>query len=262
MKLLWALAPTGFFPQILPFEPRFCESQAFYGPDFAQIYKYLRTAAAISRVAGRSRVVGEVGFARATTEFWNSGFCKQTMMNKITLRQQSGFSLVEIFITLVIFSIIAALALPSYQGLVGNSKIVSTTNEFVTSIHLARSEAIKRDARVGLCPSVDPLAASPVCSATNSWASGWIVFVDDDEDGTRDAPGEELLLRAEPRTGGFSFAPPAVFQNRVYFESDGTSIDSSGNPVSGDIVIQYGADETRNVSISATGRVQTVTPTS
>lgn len=182
-------------------------------------------------------------------------------MNRTTPQHQVGFSLVEIFITLIIVSIIAALALPSYQGLVGNSKMVSTTNEFVSSIHLARSESIKRDARVGLCPSADPLAAAPVCSTSTPWTSGWIVFVDDDEDATRDVPGEEILVRAEARTGGFTFTPPLVYQNRIYFESDGTSIDSAGIPVSGDIVIQYGAEEQRNVSISATGRVQTVIPT-
>jgi len=182
------------------------------------------------------------------------------MIRSDARNHQPGFTMVEILITLIIAGVLLSLALPSFQSLIGDNQIVSTTNEFVSSVHVARSEAIKRDARVGMCPSSDPLAANPVCSTTAAWTSGWIVFVDDDEDGLRDSPGEELLQRMDQRSGGFVITPPTVFQNRVYFESDGTSIDAAGIPVSGQVTISYGADEQRNVNISATGRVQTVNP--
>ncbi|MBX2881156.1 MAG: GspH/FimT family pseudopilin [Granulosicoccus sp.] len=179
---------------------------------------------------------------------------------------EAGFTMVEIFITLAIAAILLALAVPSFTGLVGDNKIVSATNEFVASVHMTRSEAIKRGQRTGMCPSADPQAAAPVCSATASWTSGWIIFVDDDEDGVRDAPGEELILSAEPLSAGFTFTPQPVaspkFKERIYFDTEGTTITSAGNPVSGQIVIQYGDAETRMINISATGRIKTEEPVS
>lgn len=175
---------------------------------------------------------------------------------------EAGFTMVEIFITLAIAAILLSLAIPSFTGLVGDSKIVSTTNEFVASVRTTRSEAIKRGVRTGMCPSADPQAAAPVCSATASWTAGWIVFVDDDEDGVRDVPGEELILSTQSLSSGFTFTPPTLFEDLIYFDTDGTTITAGGIPVSGQIVIQYGDNETRQIGISATGRIKSEEPVS
>lgn len=174
-------------------------------------------------------------------------------------RPQYGFSLLELMITLAISAILLGLAMPSLQSFLGDSEMTTTSNEFVYSLQTARSEAIKRAGPVGVCPSTDPLADEPACSGTD-YARGWIVFVDTDGNGTRNA-ADEVVLQAEARSPAFSFTPDAAFSQRIYFGGSGTSANPAGVPLSGDIKISYAGDaEERTVKVSANGRITTVTP--
>ena len=53
---------------------------------------------------------------------------------------------------------------------------------------LARSEAIKRNQRVAICPSDD----GEQCSG-NQYENGWIVFVDGNSNNSREVNTEELI---------------------------------------------------------------------
>lgn len=167
--------------------------------------------------------------------------------------------MLELLITIVIASVLMAVALPSFRSLLGDSQMVATSNDFVTSIQIARSEAIKRGTFAGLCPSTTPGAASAVCATNLGWTAGWIVFADDNGNGQRDA-GEDLVGQKDARSNGFTFTPDAVFGSLIYFNSDGGAANTSATPVSGVVVIKYGNDEERQVNISASGRISTVTP--
>ena len=94
-----------------------------------------------------------------------------------------GFTLVEMLAVLTISAILVALALPSFRQIVRSSQISSTSNALHASIDLSRSEAIRRNATVIVCRSLDPENPAPVCSsaagngyAANDWSSGWITF--------------------------------------------------------------------------------------
>ena len=104
--------------------------------------------------------------------------------------QKNGFSLLELIIALAIAAILLGLAVPSLHTFMGSSEMSATTNQFVYSLQVARSEAIKRASPVGLCPSANPLADEPSCGGGN-YASGWIVFVDTDASGWRSAADGE-----------------------------------------------------------------------
>ena len=166
--------------------------------------------------------------------------------------------MLELLITIVIGGVLMSVALPSFRSLLSDSQMVATSNEFVTSIQIARSEAIKRGTFAGLCPSTAPGSASAVCATGTGWTAGWIVFADDNGNGQRDA-GEDLVGQKDARSNGFTFTPDAVFGSLIYFNSDGGVVNTSATPVSGDVAIKYG-DEERQVKISASGRISTVTP--
>lgn len=59
-----------------------------------------------------------------------------------------GFTLLELIITITIVGILAALALPSFQGILANTRTRATAESFSLGMQLARSEAIKRNTRV------------------------------------------------------------------------------------------------------------------
>jgi len=89
--------------------------------------------------------------------------------------RQSGFTLVELMITVAVLAILLALALPSFQASIRSNRVATTSNELLGSLSLARTEAIRGLGAAGVCASDDGAA----CTATTDWANGWIVWRED-----------------------------------------------------------------------------------
>jgi type IV fimbrial biogenesis protein FimT len=81
-----------------------------------------------------------------------------------TRARSRGFTLIELMVTLTILAIMMGIAVPSFRTFVENQKVKTASFELMTSVMIARSEAIKRNATATLTPT-----------ASESWASGWSV---------------------------------------------------------------------------------------
>lgn len=100
---------------------------------------------------------------------------------KIHQKKQQGFTLIEMLVTISIATILTSIAVPSFTKMVERNRISSGTNEFLSALILARSEAVKRSQSVSVCVSN---AAQTACDNTlNDYAKGWIVFTDCNGDG-------------------------------------------------------------------------------
>src|SRR5215470_12089665 len=84
----------------------------------------------------------------------------------------SGFSVMELMVTLSIVAILVALATPSFRNFTSSNRVTTVNNDLVTALNLARSEAARRSTPVTVCASAD----GDTCGANTDWASGWIVF--------------------------------------------------------------------------------------
>jgi type IV fimbrial biogenesis protein FimT len=104
-----------------------------------------------------------------------------------------GFTLPELVFAMAIALGLLGWGVPALRDLQRNAARTREVNEFVQAIYLARSEAIKRNGVVSLCPSLDGGSCGP---PGTGWQAGWIVFVNRDRDSPAVRDDGEALLRA------------------------------------------------------------------
>jgi type IV fimbrial biogenesis protein FimT len=73
----------------------------------------------------------------------------------IVSAQQAGFTLIELMIVIVLVAIFVTVGVPSFQNLVSDNRLSTQANRLVSSLQLARSEAIKLRTPVSVCRSND-----------------------------------------------------------------------------------------------------------
>jgi len=162
------------------------------------------------------------------------------------LRGQPGFTLIELLVTISIAAILLAIAVPNFMTFVQNNRQTGQTNDLVTALNYARSEAIKRGVRVTVCSRLSDTA----CAGSNVWNTGWLVFVDTNGNGAVD--GEAVLLVRQPMENGNTLSSAAAFQ-RVTYQNSGFS----GFAGTLRLCDTRGTASARAIVVSPQGRVRT-----
>ena len=75
-----------------------------------------------------------------------------------------GFTVIELMVTLAIVAIMMGLGVPSFRAFIGSQRVKTGTYELMTSLVIARSEAVKRNANVTITPT-----------SSTAWNNGWAV---------------------------------------------------------------------------------------
>lgn len=145
--------------------------------------------------------------------------------------------MMELLLAIAILAIVTVAALPSFTQVIQNNRLSSQTNELVTAMQYARSEALKRSRGVTVCSSDDGQGCG------GEWSDGWIVIADlggADEELLRvwASPGEDFQFN--PASGTIEFQRTG-FADAVY------SVDLDLDYCSG--------DNARRINVERTGRV-------
>jgi len=185
------------------------------------------------------------------------------------MKKTSGFTLLELIVTVAIVGILFSVGMPSLKTLMQGNQLIAATNELISAIHVARSEAIKLNKRVSICASSDGSS----CSDDSDWSKGWIVFSDalgsvvgTDADCT--AANADCLLRVHDgfddkqlSVSGVDSTPAAAVIKSLTFTSRGLPKSIAGVEQSGifSVCSFDNADNivgSRAVVVSITGRVR------
>lgn len=157
----------------------------------------------------------------------------------------SGFTMIELLITITVLAIVLAFAVPSFQTMVENNRVTSQANLLLSAVNLARTEAVKRGTLVSLQAEPAGFTAG-YCVVTGA------VGVSDD---CADAKDDGVLIRTFGSPGSLTVSDGGLA---------GVSFDGRGfraAPATGAVNItlqpsscQAGATRQRQLNVSLAGR--------
>jgi len=82
---------------------------------------------------------------------------------------QQGFSLIELMVTIAIFSVLLLAAMPSFSGWIANARVRSVAEEVANGLRMAQSEAVRRNRPVAfvLTNNTPAKSATPAANGKN-----------------------------------------------------------------------------------------------
>ncbi len=143
---------------------------------------------------------------------------KPVRLNPTRIKFITGFTLIEVLITLSLIALLFGIAISDIKGFVSNSEITRARDEISYAIQRTRNEAISRNENVILCKSEN----FAKCANNGDYEQGWIIFVDNDKDKKVDS-GEEILHTYNTDYNQVSIVGNSNFKNRMTFLPTGDS---------------------------------------
>ena len=158
--------------------------------------------------------------------------------------RQQGFNLLELLTAIAILGVVTAIAVPSFQSISINNNLSTETNDLVSSLRFARSEAAKQGQNVTVCSANAGLTA---CSGAADWSTGWLVV----DTGANVLHVREALTSTTATETDILGATGSIVFNRNGFTTNARTIKLCGPDNS--------AQRARGVIISIDGRVRLAT---
>ena len=172
-----------------------------------------------------------------------------------------GVTLIELLVVMSVLAILLGVGVPSFSQFATNNRLNNYVNSLFSNFALARSEAIKRSNRVVVCKSSDGSA----CVGGGDWSQGWLIFVDLDNDGSRNG-GDEIIHVAPALSAGYSFSGNGNVSNYVSYDSQGMTRLAGGASQAGTFTICPPAPAIggngRQMILSGSGRARIIKITS
>ncbi|PIP80183.1 MAG: hypothetical protein COW84_06650 [Gammaproteobacteria bacterium CG22_combo_CG10-13_8_21_14_all_40_8] len=164
------------------------------------------------------------------------------------MKQNNGYTLLELMIALAIISVLLGQGIPSYQAAVIRSKVSSQLNELTDLLNLARIYAISRNVVTTICPSADGKSCS------RDWTQGIMLFRDENLNHTKDL--HENIIKILPKLPNSHLLTWRAFQNKNYLQYSPSGFTRSQNGTFRHCVTGETLKYNRALIITVSGRVR------
>jgi len=156
--------------------------------------------------------------------------------------RKGGFTLLELMVVMAVLGVLLTTAVPSFKESMDRNAVTAAANNLLSSILLARSEAVKRETTVTVAKD-------------STWRQ-WNVFIDTNSNHAHDA-GETLLGEFSLNSGDLTVKGTGKLVSSLSFNSRGRTTESLD---SGDKLIFTQGGQSRYVCFSAIGRPRILDP--
>lgn len=165
-------------------------------------------------------------------------------------RQAHGFTLIELLTVIAVLAVLTAVVAPSFTPMIQRWNVKSTTESMVSTLYLARTEAIKRGGGVTIKKTPNNTDGCTVASTNEDWGCGWSIFY-------ADSAGNSISIKNIP--------PPKGIEVTVKSSSGTISLDRwgkmSGINAKGIYILPAGGNlnpPAQGICTSSGGRIQVI----
>lgn len=164
---------------------------------------------------------------------------------------QTGFTLIELMVTIAIATTLMMVAVPSYVQFQRNAQLSDAVSSFVSAANTARTNAMRQGVNTYL-----------VSATGTNWGSGWFVYSDANWNKIFDVDTEEVILRRQALstdltiiTPGAAGGPNSLVDGYFIFNGSGYPRLKNGSFSNGRMEIKT-TDRTRTIFFDQIGRVR------
>jgi type IV fimbrial biogenesis protein FimT len=160
--------------------------------------------------------------------------------------RRHGFTLLDLMVALAIAGVILALGVPGLGAWMTEQALQDRADALLHALDLARSEAVKRGARVDVCPGATACAGGGALA----WEGGWAIIAD------ADRGGASTLARERAAAPGITIRGNRPVADYVSYTSAGHARRFDGALQMGTFTVCRPGHRARKVILANSGRAR------
>ncbi|MES2491529.1 MAG: GspH/FimT family pseudopilin [Pseudomonadota bacterium] len=111
---------------------------------------------------------------------FRSGEREQGSRARAIYWRESGFTLLELMITITVAVILISIAVPSYRSTILSSRLTTATNDFVAAVNMAKLEAVRRNRAIQFCAGTAAGNGGDILGTACGTSAGAVQVVESD----------------------------------------------------------------------------------